>query len=270
MSVSNDATPLAPQRAVRVAAAEVRRAVSAGGMRAALVLGTALATLSGIGSAVLVRSFAADSEGTILVTLPIEVAAVIAGAWFAIANVAYFARDARTGMLPTSLLLVPNRTRLFLARLMAAGVLGTCAALVTLSLTGAGALLLNGSIPGSLAAAVGGVVIGSLAVAAFALFGYFFATAVPRPTVATVLFLVVVVVVPLVVGIAGYAAPVGIAPLITAASNALPSVLLVKAVGVSTMSTLGAGPVLTGLVGIIAWSLTMGLVAAAVFRRYDG
>ncbi|QGQ20018.1 hypothetical protein GC089_13385 [Cellulomonas sp. JZ18] len=254
----------------QVVVAELRRAMAGGGMRTSAGVGVVIGAAAGFGTSMLVGYFAQGAEGSSLsVTLPIEVAAVVSALWIAVATVLHLARDLPSGMLATSLLLVPDRRRLLVARLAAPTAIGAVGALAAAGLPAAIGLVLHGSVPGAVGTAILGLVVAACASGLFALFAALTATVARRPTSAALLFVALTLLVPLALAVVPVVAPAAMATVSERVSYGLPSSLLMQAAGASTVPATGLGRVLLGFAGLAAWCVAAAALAVPLFRRQD-
>lgn len=269
VTISQREADLRPQDLPTVLRAEFGRLLRQGGLRTGLLVTAAVALGAGliaVGVLAYLSSADPDSPSSLPVTVPVEVTTAIAAVLLSGAVVLNTGRAAQTGATATSLALVPNRRRLFLAQAVATSGLALVVTALLSTVVVITALALSGAVA-ALPVAVVGVLSGSVAAALLAALAFFLATLVNRAIAGILVYVGWWVVLPLALTVAAPAVPEWAVSVVTAAAAAIPTALLAEATTVSTLTTLGAGALLRGLLGLALWAGAFGVVAGVVFRR---
>ncbi|ONI60824.1 hypothetical protein ALI44B_09675 [Leifsonia sp. ALI-44-B] len=270
-ALAPDSSPLAEntdaQTFGHILAAELRRALRAGGHRAA-VISACLLGLTGAGVSLLILTALGPQVTRDLGhTLPAEVGASFAAVAFAIAISVSVARENTSGLVATALVLVPRRGRLFGARWLAIAIIGALSAAAS-STTG---YLLSGLVLGmqphsGLIAAIG-VVTSTLAAASVISLVFFGASLAKNVAASSLVTVAVLVGAPLVLGIAQ-----GIPGLNAVAGglNAiLPTTLYSAATTITAAAPFVLGPLALAQLGLATWAALAGLASWVRFSRSD-
>lgn len=270
-ALAPDSPPLAEKTEVQtfghVLAAELRRALRAGGHRAA-VISACLLGLSGAGVCLLILTTLGPQVARDLGrTLPAEVGASIAAMTFSIAISVSAARENTSGLVATALVLVPRRGRLFGARWLAVAIIG---ALSTAASSATGYVLtgvvLGMQPPSGLIAAIG-IVTSTLAAASVISLVFFGASLAKNVAASSLVTVAVLVGVPLVIGI-GQGIP-GLNGVAGGLNAVLPTTLFSAATTIAAAAPPALGSLALAQLGLATWAALAGLASWARFRRSD-
>jgi len=250
-----------------VLAAELRRALRAGGHRAA-VLGACLLGLTGAGVSLLILTALGPQVARDLGhTLPAEVGASIAAVAFAIAISVSVARENTSGLVATALVLVPRRRRLFRARWLAAAIIGALSAAVGSATGHVLSGLILGMQPHSFLIGATGVVTSTLAAASVISLVFFGASLAKNAVVSSLVTVAVLVGAPLVLGIA-QAIP-GLNAVAGVLNTILPTTLFSAATTISSAAPPALGSLALAQLGLATWAALAGVASWALFSRSD-
>lgn len=171
------------------------------------------------------------------------------------------------GTVLTSLMLVPNRSRLLFARALVWPAVATALllGLSPLVIALGSAVQLPGS--ASLPALLLSVGVAVVAVALVTALSFLTATALRRGAIAMAVAIGCFLVLPLAVGVLQVAGPEALRPASAALLVVVPGTAALKALSVSSTGLSGWGQVVEGLVVLACWVLATGIGAVAVFRR---
>jgi len=250
-----------------VLAAELRRALRAGGHRAA-VISACLLGLTGAGVSLLILTALGPRVARELgQTLPAEVGASLAAMVFAIAISVSVARENTSGLVATSLVLVPRRGRLFGARWVAVAIIGALSVAVSSTTGHVLSSLVLGMQPHAALIATIGVVTSTLAAASVISLVFFGASLAKNVAASSLVTVAVLLGAPLVLGIAqGIPGLNGVAGGLNAI---LPTTLYSAATTIAAAAPFVLGPLALAQLGLAAWAALAGLASWARFRRSD-
>ncbi|MCB0910741.1 MAG: hypothetical protein KDB60_03895 [Propionibacteriaceae bacterium] len=256
------------QTAGSVIRAEFRRHLR--GRRTPVALGVAagIAVLSAFGFFAFVRSVDDTlGAGAFAVPIGLEFAAGAISLVLCLYALSTVTGETGDGTVLGSLLLVPNRGRLLVARALVWPVLGMAVLLVVSPFV----LLLGRVIglPGSidLGSFLLGLGMACLALALVTTLSFLAATALRRGAVAMAMAIGCLLVLPLAVVVLQVAGPDAFGPVLATVLDALPGVAVMKALNVSGTAAQGWIPVIQGLLVLGAWVVATGLVAVPRFWR---
>lgn len=261
--------PITSQRWSTVVMAELRRHVGSRRTQVTTVAIASLGILGGLSALAFVAAF--DPQGTTgtggSVPAAMETAGGVVAILMALSALAAASGETSDGTVLSSLLVVPNRTRLLAARAVApmvvAAVTGILAAVVVLA-TGVG---LSGGAQIHLELSMLCLAATAAAVPLTTLLGFLTGTVVRRGAPAMAIAMVALIVLPLVVGAAQLAAPPSLGPALNLALATTPGVAVMQALSVTTAEP-GAMPVaITGLGVLVAWAAVLAVGAHVRFRR---
>ncbi len=276
MTLTASPSRTVPAQSFRVVLmAELRRGLRAGGFRPGVLVSLCCSVVLGVGSGLLIRYLEAgatdgvSADSAFTVTLPVETAAGVTGILLAILVASYVARDAPSGLVSTSLALVPRRSRLLAARGAAVALIGVAAALVGTSLTAAAAIA-GGQSTGAVPAAAAGVAAAALAVGLLTSISFFVATLANRPVPTLLIVVGLLVVAPLALSAVQLSLPPNVGQIVGTAVECSPAPLFFRAIGITATAQLGYQPLITAQLGLLAWAVVLGTLCLAVFRRRDG
>jgi ABC-type transport system involved in multi-copper enzyme maturation permease subunit len=229
----------------------------------------------GVGSGLLSRYLEAgatsgvSADSALTVTLPVETAAGVAGILLAILVASYVARDAPSGLVSTSLTLVPRRSRLLAARGAAVAFIGVAAALVGTSATAVAAIAGSQS-TGALPSAAAGIAASALAVGLLTSISFCVATLANRPVPTVLIVLGLLVVAPLALSAVQLSLPPNVGQMVGTVVECSPAPLFFRAIGITATAQLGYQPLIAAQLGLLAWAVVLGSLSLAVFKRRDG
>lgn len=248
--------------------AELRRAGRQGGWRrismwsvivSLAIGGGTLATLGTI-------SAAADEPGSVVITFPVEVTAIVASFMMALGMAMSVARDSQ-GMLTISLTNVPHRRRLLTAQMGSAFVWSTMVVAATALVALAAATLVTPSASGA-TLAMSSTVAGSLAGGLMGCISYQLGRLVAHPAIAVLVVLGWWLVLPMALVSVGLFLPSSVQTVIEKVVEGAPSALLVNAARASGLDTQGPEALIIGFVGLASWAVLLGgVVLAASAKR---
>lgn len=257
-----------PQSLLTVINAELYRSVRRGGLRLGLVVTAVAGILAGLLTLVITTHLTEGQVGgasAITVTLPVEATTSTTAIAFSASAVIYFSRSMQNGTVPISLVLVPNRTRLLVALIVATATLGLATTLLVAIPIAISSVVFS-SHTDELLPVVVGVLNGSIATALVALLALFIAIVVHRAVSGILVYVGLWMVLPLLLTAVGPILP----PWLNAVSTTLiqwtPTALLGQATTIPLSNASSAG-VLQGFVGLGFWSIVLGVAANAAFRR---
>lgn len=248
--------------------AELRRSLSAGGLRVAMIVSVALGAVAGGLTvwALAVNIPDGDSRASLDI-VPFEVGISFASLAFAVGLIGFVSREMADGTATGSAILVPRRGRLLWARALSAITLGAAMAVSTLMLI---ALVrpLAGGLDGSAFGHMGLVILVAVAdvVLASAL-AFLVATVLRKPAIAVAVFLMALIVLPLVLLIVSAIAPSWLADPSAAILKAMPGTLFTRALTVPVAAGDGWSGVGIGLGGLAAWVVGVAPLTAYLFGK---
>lgn len=261
------APPQAPQGWVMVWKAEVRRLARQGGLRRSVLWAFALAVALGVTTLVTVTWMADGKAATpTRVSSPGEVAAATAAFVLALAATVHFGRSSQNGSVQSSLVLVPNRTRLLLAQGAASATLGAATALAAAVVAGLASVVSTGASVGLREVATG-LATGPLAAALLTALGFLVGTVLNRAVGAVLVTIGWWLVMPLVIMVAGAFLPAAVQPVVQAVLDATPTMLLPAATSASELSTSTWQNLVQAHGLLCAWVVGMGALAWVLLRR---
>lgn len=248
--------------------AELRRQLRLRRTQVVLVIAGALALLSALGAFAFARTVD-DTLGSAGFAIPLglELAAGTVSLVLSLSALSAVTGETGDGTVLVSLLLVPDRRRLLVARALVWPVLG---AGLLLGLAPAVFLLgLAAQLPGTVSFPqfLLGVGIAGVAVALVMALSFLAATALRRGAPAMAVAIGFLLVLPLAVGVLQVVGPDALRPVFATFLDVLPGVAVLKALSVSAAVTQGWSQVIEGLLVLGCWVAATGLVAVARFRR---
>lgn len=246
--------------------AEAARWLRRGGIRTGLILTCALSTGLGL-AALAILVYISDGqipdESVLAVTASVETAITTAAIVLSVFVVMHVGRVAHAGPVRTSLVLVPDRTRLLAAYAATTASVGVGVAVGVATAVAATAFVVTGSVEGLVRVAVC-VAVGALATVLVALVALSVALLVDQGIVAVVTHLCLLIVLPLVLLVAGTTVSGRLSTIVEWASGVTPAPLLAEAVTAATRPASSPWP---AMLGLTAWVLAVGLPASLRFSR---
>lgn len=266
-----DSTPaVAPlRRWVSVWLAMTGRLLRQGGLRGPWIAGAAIGTVVGLSAVPVLRHLLdGDEDPVAAAVLAGDIGVLVVAVSWCLAVAMDAAQGTRDGTRVTTLVLVPDRRQLLVGQAAAAAVLGAAATVGVSLLVGlaAGAVLLDGSdasgwtarlLTGSLASAVSTALLSAMAVCIGLLCRH--------PAIALIVLLVWWLALPTALNSGGVLLPDGGTAFTSFVAHLVPSTLG------GTTFTGDDGPLtlLTGHLGLIAWTAAIGALTDLVTRRTD-
>lgn len=257
-----------PQSLRTVTKAEFYRSVRRGGLRRGLAVTAVAGTLAGLLTLAISTYLTEGQVGgasAITVTLPVEASTSTAAIAFSASAVIYFGRSVQNGTIPISLVLVPNRTRLLVALMVATATLGLATTLLVAIPIAISAVAFS-SHTVELLPVVAGVLSGAIATALVALLALFIAILVRRAVSGILVYVGLWMVLPLLLTAVGPILPAWLNAVSTTLIQWTPTALLGQATTIPLSNASSAG-LLQGFVGLGLWSIVLGAAANAAFRR---
>ncbi|TFD28545.1 hypothetical protein [Cryobacterium lyxosi] len=235
------------------------------GLIASAVVGIA----SGALSILLLSSIAdaADSQG-VSVTGSLEVAAITTALSVSLCICTAVGRDISSGFLETMAVLVPSRRRHLLARWLGVSAVVAMTALAATVVTSVLIFARAGFSAEVLAVVVASLIVVPLCTVLFGSLAFFIATLTRRPLLSVLVLVGLYIVFPLAAAFLQAPLPVALTPAINWLVETSPTLLFLKAVGVSAVEDGGIWPISSGALGLLAWVGTSAVLASyATFHR---
>ena len=249
--------------------AELRRHVSSRRYIIRVALIAAAGALVGLTTLAMFAYF--DSEGAKAageaVTTALETASGTVAILLGLSALGLAARETSDGTVVSSLLLVPDRTRLLAARASAPMAIAAVLAIVVAGVVAAGGVAMSGAGQIDWGLVSLSLLVTTVAVPLTALLGFLTGTLVRRGAPAMAIAMGALLVLPLALSVAQFTVPAALSPAVGAALAAMPGVAILQALTV-TGTEPGAVPVaLIGLGVLAAWVVIVAVGAKAQFRR---
>lgn len=256
------------QRLGHVFNAELRRLFARGGMLGGLITVAVVSFLLGWGMTGLLALGEAQQPGEAApLAAGAEIAAIALATLLAIVAAVSAARDTGTGLLESSLALVPRRGRLLAARWCSVALVALVVAGLVYVL---GILVAALGRPGATFELSTVLIVGALnlfGVLLLALFGAGVGTVTGRPVIAILVLVGLLMVVPTGIGFILFSAPEWLRPVLSAIADALPSSLFRLGVNSATVQTEGPLAALGSLGFLAIWTVLALLASVLVLRR---
>ncbi len=252
-----------------VARAELRAVVRQGGMLPGLLLALVSGALTGAGTLTALKALSGQDTARAsiaYVTPPIEAAGFVAIAVVVLVVVIHSGRAAQNGAFSSALLLVPRRTTLVGAKVVAAAVVSAMTVLAATSIIAAVSLAAAGStswIPQAVLAVISATSAAALSASVSLLVAVALGRVVPAILVVLGLWLLL----PTALGLAAATAPAALAAFLASLLEGTPASLLGGATTVSTAPVNGYGRLVLGQLGLLLWAGALAVVATSLFRR---
>lgn len=255
-----------------VTGAELRRANARGGARGSAITAVVLGMVTGIIAVVAIAGGAAGDDpigAATLDSLPIQMSVSVAAFILCLGAVTLTTREFGDGTVLGSLLLVPRRDRLFVARISALAAVAIAVAAMTGATSMVARTLTGIDSEGAAVRSIATLSVGVIALAAATILAASAATLIRRTAASVAIYMSVVLVAPLVLILAPLVAPAWLARPSTFIFEALPGSLFLKAVSVPTTPDGSWTDVTVGLIGICVWAAVIGAVALRRFTKSE-